>query len=173
VFIRLLVVVGALVIVLSGNASAQLLPATFRTPLFGVASEQMVRVSAVLVNPGAARARLTIRVRVRDLSGRVVAERSGGAVDATLGGFVDLGVAPSTTTLPGALLPARRAQVTTEALVTIDSADGGAFDDRVLQELQRSVRLTLEVFDTSTGRTTFTMPVVRVGFDPQPDPPAY
>jgi hypothetical protein len=31
--------------------------------------------------------------------------------------------------------------------------------------------LTLEVFDTATGQTVYTMPFLAVGFNPQPEPP--
>jgi hypothetical protein len=45
-------------------------------------------------------------------------------------------------------------------------------DEAAVRALQGNVRLTLEVLDVATGRTSFTMPFVAKGFDPQPDPPA-
>ena len=33
------------------------------------------------------------------------------------------------------------------------------------------VLVTVEVFDTATGQTAYTMPFAAVGFNPQPEPP--
>jgi hypothetical protein len=49
--------------------------------------------------------------------------------------------------------------------------DGRPAGDDALCRVLRTVIPTLEVFDTATGRTVYTMPFVKVAFNPQPEPP--
>jgi hypothetical protein len=157
-------------------ARAGIGPTPFRSGLFGVTPEQSIRIS--VVNAGEALGTIAAYVRILDLAGTVLAERRGRTLSEGIGTFVDvaLGGGSSTgTALPGATRPTRaqvRAEVFIEYLPV--AADGQIVpdDEAAVLALQRNVRLTLEVFEVATGRTSFTMPFVAKGFDPQPDPPA-
>ena len=145
-------------------AWAGIQPEPFRTGLFGVAAGQAIRVS--VVNAGGAAGILVPcvtpplvvpAVRIRDVSGKPVFESKGGLLQEEEGMFLDIAHPPD----PVRSLYPPRAQVRAEVVLELDRSAPQCGE----------IVLTLEVFDTATGRTAFTMPFTAVGFNPQPEPP--
>jgi hypothetical protein len=156
----------------------------FRTGFFGITAGQAIRVSVLnaqddggitgpCVNPDL----LLPAVRIRNLAGALLFEARGEPLACGRGTFVDFAPAlndgaqrPTGAPTPGTgVVPAsahsRRIQIRAEL----------EFVDQQSQKVQKvrsgEVVLTLEVFDTATGRTVFTMPFAAVAFNPQPEPP--
>lgn len=137
-------------------------PQPFKTGLFGIANGQSIRVSAV--NAGEAGGIIQPCMRVLDLEAALLFEADGEPLAAGGGAFVDFDLPPDSTRAPGF-----RAQVRVEvelvpAVHPPDVAPGPAVH-------QTEIHLSLEVYDTATGRTVYTMPFNAVGFNPQPEPP--
>ena len=146
-------------------------PTPFRTGLFGLTPTQSIRIS--VVNTGDVRGIITPRVIIRDVAGSPVAERRARPLAEGIGTFVDF---TGAVTVAGANVagPSRtqvRAEVSADYLPLGDDGRVVADDEAAVRALRRNVRLTLEIFETATGRTAFTVPFDAVGFDPQPDPP--
>jgi hypothetical protein len=97
-------------------------------------------------------------VRIRDVSGKPLFESKGGVLQEEEGMFRDVAVQHPPD--PAHRLYPRRAQVRAEVVLELDTATKRC----------NVIVLTLEVFDTTTGRTAFTMPFTAVGFNPQPVP---
>lgn len=175
---RLVLGVCALAVAAAAEVWAADGPAPFRTGLFGVTPDQTVRIS--IVNTGDVKGTITPAVSLLDPSGAVLVERRGRSLAEGVGSFADFTSREGATWLggavPGVVSARARAQVRAEVAVDYQPiADDGrpiSEDAAAIAALRRNVRLTLEVFDTATGRTLFTMPFDAVGFDPQPDPPA-
>ena len=91
------------------------------------------------------------------MSGKPVFESKGGLLQEEEGMFLDVAYPPD----PVRRLYPPRAQVRAEVVLELDTTTRRCND----------IVLTLEVFDTATGRTAFTMPFTAVGFNPQPEPP--
>jgi hypothetical protein len=129
--------------------------------LFGVAAGQAIRVSVVnaggTINPCFTPPLLVPEIRIRDVSGKPVFESKGRLLQEEEGMFLDVAFPPD----PIRRLYPPRAQVRAEVVLELDTATKRCND----------IVLTLEVFDTATGRTAFTMPFTAVGFNPQPEPP--
>ena len=135
-------------------------PVPFRTGLFGVVAGQTIRVSVVnagaaagVINPCVTPPLLVPAVRIRDVSGKPVFESKGRVLKEEEGMFLDVAVQHPPD--PTRLYPPR-AQVRAEVVLELDTATKPCND----------IVLTLEVFDTATGRTAFTMPFTTVGFNP-------
>jgi hypothetical protein len=128
-----------------------------KTGLFGVTGGQTIRVS--LWNAGN-RGGIVPCTHVLDLSGNLLVEIEGAPTGPGEGTFVDID--------PSGLgvREGERMQVRVEVELTPPDPN----DDRKVR--RNDGVLTLEVFDTATGRTAFTMPWVLKGFNPQPEPPA-
>lgn len=120
------------------------------TGLFGVTTDQTIRVSILNL---AARKGIQPCVGIVDANGALIAELDGRALREGEGTFVDFDAA--------ALGPrdAQRTQLRVEVRYETPVREG-------------DVVLTLEVFDSDTGRTSFIAPWVFTGFNPQPEPPA-
>lgn len=138
-------------------------PQPFRTGLFGIKEGQSVRVS--VLNAGNAGGIIEPCARVFDLDGTVLFEADPGPVAPGVGAFMDFDLLP-----PGPTrVPAFRRQLRVEVeLVPAVHPPDPIAPPRARRS---DVHLTLEVFDTATGRTVYTMPFVTVGFNPQPEPP--
>lgn len=128
------------------------------TGLFGITSEQTIRVSVLNLDVASGIVPCT---KVFDLSGRLLAQ-----MDATAalrrgeGTYLDFDAAALR------LATGERAQVRVE--LSFPSQDGR----RAVRVDADDVILSLEVFDTLTGKTGFTTPLELKGFNPQPEPPA-
>jgi hypothetical protein len=143
-------------------AWAGIQPEPFRTGLFGVVAGQTVRVS--IVNAGAVAGIINPCFRVWSAAGVLLAETDGGPLPGGVGTFADFVLTPPSGT------PVRNglAQVWAE----VELVPAVQPTDRAAARLHRpNVHFTLEVFDTATDRTIYTMPFVKVGFNPQPEPP--
>ena len=151
------VIATALVALFSASpAWAGIEPQPFRTGLFGITAGQTIRVSVVnagIINPCFMPEVLVSAVTIRDLAGRPLFESKGEVLVPGMGTFVDVPWEDPAATLTRLR---RRAQVRAEVVLE--------FDDTLLQ--RGDLLLMLEVFDTLTGRTAFT-----VAFNPQPEPP--
>lgn len=136
-----------------------------KTGLFGVTGDQTIRVS--VLNAGA-RGGILPCVRLFDLSGRLLAEMDGAMIRNGEGTFVDFDAAQFR------LAPGQRLQVRVE--VALEQPPDPALPPDPTQPPDPArpddVILTLEVYDTATGRTEFTMPWVLKGFNRQSEPPA-
>jgi hypothetical protein len=140
----------------SSPAWAGINPQPFRTGLFGVTAGQTIRISVVnagIIEPCAMPEVLVSAVRLRNLEGTPLFESKGELLREGVGTFVDIPWEEPATTVTRIR---RRAQIRAEVELL--------FDDTLLQ--RGDLLLTLEVFDTLTGRTAFT-----VAFNPQPEPP--
>ena len=138
--------------------------APFRTGLLGVTAGQSIRIS--VLNAGDVSGVINPCWRVLDAAGALLFETDGGPLPGGVGTFVDFDPVPPT---GGSATPAGfRAQVRAEVelLPAVQPADPAA-----LLALRSDAHLTLEVFDTATGQTVYTMPFAKVGFNPQPEPP--
>ena len=126
--------------------------------LFGITSEQTIRVSVVNLNAASGIVPCT---KVFDPSGRLIAQ-----MDATAalrrgeGTYLDFDAAALR------LATGERAQVRVE--LSFLPPDG----QRAVRIEDDDVMLNLEIFDTQTGKTGFTTPLELKGFNPQPEPPA-
>jgi hypothetical protein len=149
--------------------SAGISPQPFRTGLFGITVGQAVRVS--VLNAGIDRGTATCHppdpaapaVAILGLDGAALFEAHTEKLLPGMGTFVDFvpdfKVATSTSIR---VLAPRRLQVRAEV----------RFSEEDLVRVQCSgVALTLEVYDTVTGRTELTLPFNAVMFNPQPEPP--
>jgi hypothetical protein len=162
-------------------------PTPFRTGYFGVAEGQTIRVSVFnarfdrreLLGPCAVPDALVATVVIRDLQGRALSRgRSGPVADGT-GDFVDFAPLPGAgapsaagARTPGRPVPAARQRLQVRAEVVVASADAGATPrEPARRRCRDEVMLTLEVFNTASGRTAFTLPLNEVAFNPQPEPP--
>lgn len=129
------------------------------TGLFGITSEQTIRVSVLNLDAASGIVPCT---KVFDPSGRLLAQ-----IDATAalrrgeGTFLDFDAAALR------LAAGERAQVRVE-LSFLPPERG----QRAVRIKDADVMLSLEVFDTETGKTGFTTPLELKGFNPQPEPPA-
>lgn len=143
-----------------------------KTGLFGVTGGQTIRVS--ILNAGD-RGGIQPCVKVFDLSGRLLAESEGESLRPGQGTFIDFNAADL-----GARV-GQRLQVRAEVELTPPDPNQPPDPAQPPDPLQppdparvrvENVILTLEVFNTETGETGFTMPWVLEGFNPQPEPPA-
>jgi hypothetical protein len=134
----------------------------FKTGLFGVGAGQSIRVS--VVNAGDLGGIINPCMRVLDLEGTVLSEVDGGPLPAGGGTFADFDLAADPTRAPGFRAQMRVEVELLPAVLPPDLAPG-------LAMAGTEIHLTLEVYDTATGRTVFTMPFAAVGFNPQPEPP--
>jgi hypothetical protein len=136
------------------------------TGLFGVTAGQTIRVSVVNASD---KGGIVPCVGVFDLSGNRLAEVDAMPLRPGEGTFVDFNAAAF------GLREGQRMQVR----VAVELEGQGPADDGSPPpdpDDNRSARasdaiLTLEIFDTDTGETAFTMPWVLAGFNPQPEPP--
>ena len=139
--------------------------APFRTGLLGVTAGQSIRIS--VLNAGDASGVINPCWRVWDAAGALLFEADGGLLPGGVGTFVDFDPVPST---GGSATPAGfRVQVRAE--VELVPAVHPAHPAAALLARRSDAHLTLEVFDTATGQTVYTMPFAKVGFNPQPEPP--
>lgn len=139
-------------------ASAGIQPEPFRTGLFGVTVGQSIRIS--VLNAGAAGGVIDPCFHVLDATGALLFEIAGGPLGNGAGTFVD--VMPMLGGTVGG-----RAQV--RAAVVFEHPVKFPPDPVAARLRQRSVIVTLEVFDTATGQTRFTTPFASVaGIEPQP-----
>jgi hypothetical protein len=161
--------IGALL--LASQTWAGIEPVPFRTGLFGVTAGQAVRIS--VLNGAGERSMVNPLVRVRDATGRLLAEVDAGRVTGGTGGFVDVvpmaGDGAGTTT-PTLSRSGARLQVRVEIQIRSWALPGSDEDDlAALRRLLARVIPTLEVFDTATGRTIYTVPYAEVaGIEPTP-----
>lgn len=137
-----------------------------KTGLFGVTGGQTIRVSVLNASD---RGSIQPCTKVFDMSGTMLAEVEGMPLRPGEGTFVDFNAADF------GLREGQRMQVRVE--LEAQPPDQAQPPDPLHPPdpgLTRpdDVILTLEVFDTETGKTVFTMPWVQVGFNPQPEPPA-
>lgn len=138
-------------------------PEPFRTGLFGVGEGQSIRVS--VLNAGETGGIIEPCVRVLDLAGAVLFEGDGDLLPANGGVFADFDPLPAgPTRAPGVRAQLRAEVELLPAVRPPDVAPGQAMHGT-------EIHLTLEVYDTATGRTAYTMPFSWVGFNPQPEPP--
>jgi hypothetical protein len=129
-------------------------PQPFRTGMFGVVTGQTVRLS--ILNAGEAGGTINPCFRVFDATGALLVETETGPLAGGVGTFVDFTPPPG-----GAAVRAQmRAEV--ELVPAVHPPD---------PIRRRTVIVSLEVFDTATGATVFTMPYAAIGFNPQPEPP--
>ena len=138
-------------------------PTPFRTGLFGLVEGQSIRAS--VLNAGDAGGTINPCFHVFDLDGTLLFEMEAGALPAGAGGFVDFNpLPPGPTRAPG-----HRAQVRVE----VELVPAAFPPDPIATPRARSsdFHLTLEVFDTTTGQTVYTVPLAAVAFNPQPEPP--
>jgi hypothetical protein len=155
--LRILVILSALC-ALALPASAIIVINGY-TGLFGITSEQTIRVSVLNLDAASGIVPCT---KVIHASGRLLAQ-----IDATSalrrgeGTFLDFDAAALR------LGAGERAQVRVE-LSFLPQQRG----QRAVRVDAREVILSLEVIDTQTGKTGFTMPLELKGFNPQPEPPA-
>jgi hypothetical protein len=130
-----------------------------KTGSFGLAAGQTARIS--VLHTGAGRVGgITPCVGVFDLAGTRLAELEADApVLPGQGVFLDFDAGRL------GLRAGQRAQLRVEVEVNPTPDDGRRLraDDAIV---------TLEVFDNESGKTTFVLPVVLKGFNPQPEPPA-
>ncbi len=138
-------------------------PQPFRTGLFGIKEGQAIRVS--VLNAGEVGGIIAPCVRFLDLDGTLLLEAVPEPVAAGVGAFMDFDpLPPGPTRTPGFR---RQLRVEVELVPAVHPPDPAAPP----RARRSDVHLTLEVFDTATGRTVYTMPFVAVGFNPQPEPP--
>jgi hypothetical protein len=139
-------------------------PVPFRTGLLGVTAGQAIRVS--VLNAGDVGGVINPCFRIWDAAGTLLAGKETGPLPGGTGTFVDFTPAP-----PPSGTPTRSTRVQVRAEVELLPA---VFPpDPVAARVRRrpEVHLNLEVFDTATGQTVYTMPFATIGFNPQPEPP--
>ena len=156
-------------------AWAGISPQPFRTGLFGVTTGQSIRVS--ILNAGHEVGIIQPCVHVWSVAGRLLFARSAGELPEGVGTFADF-TPPSATAVASVTSLRARAQVFAEVVFAAHShSPGMAFppdpiyppDPIDTLTPDPGVLTTLEVFETTTGRTVFTMPFAAVaGVDPQP-----
>jgi hypothetical protein len=170
----------------SASLRAGVEPQPFRTGYFGVAEGQTIRISMFnarfdrrgLFAPCAVPDALVARIVIRNLQGRALFESRSGPVADGAGDFVDFaplsdtGAASAGARTPGRAAPMQRQRLQVRAEVVVASADAGATPpEPARRRCREEVLLTLEVFNTASGRTAFTLPFSEVAFNPQPEPP--
>ena len=123
-------------------------PQPFRTGLFGTIAGQAIRVS--ILNAGDAGGGITPCTRVWDAAGTLLLETETGPLPGGLGTFVDFSPIPDDGSPPpsGTRILNGRAQIRAEVDFETVPEDG----------FNRDAHVTLEVFDTATGKTVYTMP---------------
>ena len=149
-------------------------PEPFMTGFFGVTAGQTIRLS--LVNAGDAKGVIGPCFRVWDADGRLLFQYDAGQVGPGLGTFVDFAPIPDDGTPPPSGTPVRGGRAQLRADVTFQPVpdDGRPDPAAFVRALQRDIQVTLEVFDTATGRTVYTSPFAEVaGIDPQPFIPPF
>jgi hypothetical protein len=120
-----------------------------KTGLFGLAAGQTVRISVLNASD---KGGIQPCVGIFDLSGNQVAEAEGSSAGPGEGTFVDFDARSL-----GIIDDGQREQL--RAVVEVDQPpDPGSPDGRVPRIRPDDVLFTLEVFDTATGRTAFTVP---------------
>jgi hypothetical protein len=138
-----------------------------KTGSFGLAAGQTLRVS--VLHAGAARVGGVVPcVGIFDMAGTQLAELEGDtAVRPGHGTFLDFDASRL------GLRAGERAQLRVEVELA-QPPDPTQPPDPARERRLRpdDAIVTLEVFDTETGKTTFVLPVVLKGFNPQPEPPA-
>jgi len=141
-------------------------PVPFRTGLFGVTAGQAIRVS--VLNAGDVGGIIEPCARVWDATGALLFDAETGPLPGGAGTFVDFApVSPPSGTPTRSTRVQLRAEV--ELLPAVFPPDPIA--GRGLRRPE--VHLNLEVFDTATGRTVYTLPfvvpfVAVAGVEPQP-----
>src|SRR5262245_7427857 len=156
----------------AGTASAGIGPVPFRTGLFGVTAGQKVRVS--VLNTGAEKAIINPCFKVWDAAGTLLFESDAGPLPGGAATFADFGPVPNDGVPPPTGVPERslgeRLQIRAEvALELADDSQPSAKQAAALEKQKRHVIVTLEVYDTATGRTAFTMRFApRAGVGPVP-----
>ena len=148
---------------LATPASAIIIIGT-RTGLFGVTGAETIRVS--VLNAGA-RGGILPCTKLFDLSGQLLAELDGAMVRQGEGTFVDFDAAQFRPA-PGQRLQVRVEVALEQPADPLQPPDAAQPPDPLRAG---NVILTLEVFDTETGRTGFTAPWTFTTFNPQPEPP--
>ena len=150
-------------------------PEPFRTGFFGVTAGQTVRLS--VVNAGDAKGVIDPCFRVWDADGRLLFEQDAGRVGPGLGTFVDFEPVPDDGMPPsGTPIRLGRAQIRAQVDFLPIPDDGMPPGDPTafLRALMRDIHVTLEVFDTATGRTVYTSPFAEVaGIEPEPFIPPF
>jgi hypothetical protein len=138
-----------------------------KTGTFGLAAGQTARIS--VLHAGAARVGGVIPcVGVFDMAGTQLAELEGDTpVRPGQGAFFDFDAGRL------GLHAGERAQLRVEVELS-QPPDPTQPPDPARERRLRAedAIVTLEVFDNETGKTTFVLPVVLKGFNPQPEPPA-
>jgi hypothetical protein len=145
-----------------------------KTGLFGVTGGQTIRVS--VLNAGDKGAILPC-TKVFDMSGNLLAEAEGMPVRPGQGTFVDFNAAALGVRVGQRLQVRAEVELLPPPEDNLPPPDDGQPPDPAqppdpLRVRAGNVILTLEVFNTATGETAFTMPWVTKGFNPQPEPPA-
>jgi hypothetical protein len=136
-------------------------PQPFRTGLFGVAAGQAVRIS--IVNAPSARGIINPCVRVLDAAGTVLFEADAGPLGSGGAAFLDFD--PSLTRPAGVPAPRTQVRVEVELVPAVLPGD----PDTRRRGHHGAMDLTVEVFNTATGKTAFMMPFATVaGIDPEP-----
>jgi hypothetical protein len=155
---------ACLAVVLSGQlAWAGIEPTPFRTGLFGVVAGQTVRVS--IVNAGDAAGIINPCMRIWSAAGVLLAETDGGPLPTGVGTFADFILTPPSGT------PVRNGLAQVWAEVELVPAVHPPDPAHPPDPIRPEVLFTLEVFDTATDRTIYTMPFAKVAFNPRPEPP--
>jgi hypothetical protein len=142
-------------------AWAGIQPEPFRTGLFGVTAGQAIRIS--VFNSGGTRAIINPCFRVFDADGALLFEADADPVPSGVGASIEFTPVPEDG-LPSGTPSDGRALVRVEVEpIPNDGLPGARL------RLLRIMLPTVEVFDTATGRTVFTMPFAEVGgVDPTP-----
>ena len=159
---RLLGLAGLVTLLAAPLVWAGVSPQPFRTGLFGVTGSQTIRVSVLNASD---KGIVVPCAKVFDMSGTMLAEVEGMPLRPGEGTFVDFNAAAF------GLREGQRMQLRAEVEAHPPDPAQPPDPGRAARVQPDDVILTLEVFDTETGRTGFTMPWVLKGFNPQPDPP--
>ena len=142
-----------------------------KTGLFGVAAGQKVRTS--FVNLAQKRVGIVPCTKVFDIDGNMIAEHEGMPLQAGQGAFFDFDAGRL------GLRPGERAQIRVEVVLEqppdptqppdpAQPPDPTGPRDRIRPD---AAAVTVEVFDSDTGKTTLTLNAALKGFNPQPEPP--
>jgi hypothetical protein len=133
-------------------------PEPFRTGLFGVTAGQSIRIT--VLNTGDVGGIINPCFNVLSADGTLLLDVDAETLGAGGGTFVDFTPLPDDGT-PGGRVQLR-AEVELEPVLPVDGGTAAAI-------LRHEIHLTLEIYDTASGRTVFTMPfVAKAGIAPVP-----
>jgi hypothetical protein len=153
----------AAIFVAWGARPAQAIIINGKTGLFGVAEGQTVRVS--IVNLAQTKGGVVPCIGIFDLNGTEIArQESTRSLMMGQGMFFDFDAASF------GLRGGERAQIRVE--VKLEQPPDPTRTQPPDPTRPEDVMVTVEVFDTDTGKTMFIVPSTLKGFNPQPEPPA-